>query len=162
MRIYNLFNNYYRLSSARGPPSIACTKPWGPKVFLIQVFLPKVSDVDFYAKTYRKPKVAVPGVQNSTRNVLKNGVTSSFQSFCSFGGFTLLFGVFSQVLPLLLGLSNSTKKNELLLFFRQHITICFVPEFVNLQLYVKTWSELVIFLVIFIYEISNKVLFKYF
>ena len=54
------------------------------------------------------------------------------------------------------------KKYELLLFFRQHLTICFVPEFVNLQLYVKTWSELVIFLVIFIYEISNKVLAKYF
>ena len=53
-------------------------------------------------------------------------------------------------------------KYELLLFFRQHRTICFVPEFVNLQLYVKTWSELVIFLVIFIYEISNKVLAKYF
>ena len=45
-----------------GPPPIACIKPWGPKVFLIQVFLPKVSDVDFYAKTYRKPKVAVAWV----------------------------------------------------------------------------------------------------
>ena len=114
--------------SARGPPSIACTKPWGPKVFLIQVFLPKVSDVDFYAKTYQKPKVAVPGVQNSTQNILKNGVTSSFQSFCCFDGFTLLFGVFSQVLPLLLGLSDSTKKKyELLLFF------CNILRFVLFQ-----------------------------
>ena len=49
--------------SARAPPPPTCMhKTMGAEGFLIQVFLPKVSDVDFYAKTYRKPELAVAGV----------------------------------------------------------------------------------------------------
>ena len=64
---YTCTNTYIRVNTY--VHLLAYKNPWGPKVHYTG-FSSKVSDIDLYAKTYRKPELAVLRMYYSTQNLL--------------------------------------------------------------------------------------------